>query len=119
MGDSACIIQSTQNACHRWQIAVGESGFIEPSAHDTDDGIMISACILIRTERGRFDEVVERMKQFKETRNVMAVLGRYDVVVDIEVPDYDTLGTTVTQMGKIGGVVFTETLPEMKTASGK
>lgn len=80
---------------------------------------MISACILIRTERGRFDEVVERMKQFKETRNVMAVLGRYDVVVDIEVPDYDTLGTTVTKMGKIGGVVFTETLPEMKTVGGK
>ena len=54
------------------------------------------------------------MKQFKETRNVMAVLGRYDVVVDIEVPDYDSLGTTVMKMGRIGGVVFTETLPEMK-----
>jgi uncharacterized protein with GYD domain len=75
---------------------------------------MIFACILIRTERGRFDEVVERMRQFKETRNVMAVLGRYDVVVDIEVPDYDSLGTTVMKMGRIGGVVFTETLPEMR-----
>jgi len=77
---------------------------------------MISACVLIRTERGRFDEVVERMKQFKETRNVMAVLGRYDVVVDVEVPDYDSLGRTVMRMGNIGGVVFTETLPEMKVA---
>lgn len=54
---------------------------------------MISACILIRTERGRFDEVVERMKQFSETKNVIAVLGRFDVVVEIEVPDYDSLGT--------------------------
>jgi len=77
---------------------------------------MISACVLIRTERGRFDEVVDRMKQFKETRNVMAVLGRYDVVVDIEVSDYDSLGAVVMKMGKIGGVVFTETLPEMKIA---
>ncbi|WP_455368886.1 Lrp/AsnC ligand binding domain-containing protein [[Eubacterium] cellulosolvens] len=75
---------------------------------------MISACILIRTERGRFDEVVERMKQFSETKNVIAVLGRYDVVVEIEVPDYDILGKTVMKMGKMGGVVFTETLPEMK-----
>jgi uncharacterized protein with GYD domain len=75
---------------------------------------MISACILIRTERGRFDEVVERMKQFSETKNVIAVLGRYDVVVEIEVPDYDSLGKTVMKMGKMGGVVFTETLPEMK-----
>jgi len=75
---------------------------------------MISACVLIRTERGRFDEVVERMKQFKEIRNVMAVLGRYDVVVDVEVPEYDSLGKTVMRMGNIGGVVFTETLPEMK-----
>jgi uncharacterized protein with GYD domain len=77
---------------------------------------MISACVLIRTERGRFDEVVERMKQFKETRNVIAVLGRYDVVVDVEVPDYDSLGKTVMRMGNIGGVVFTETLPEMRMA---
>jgi uncharacterized protein with GYD domain len=75
---------------------------------------MISACILIRTERGRFDEVVERMKQFSETKNVIAVLGRYDVVVDIEVPDYESLGKTVMKMGKMGGVVFTETLPEIK-----
>jgi uncharacterized protein with GYD domain len=75
---------------------------------------MISACILIRTERGRFDEVVERMKQFKETRNVMAVLGRYDVVVDVEVPNYETLGNIVMKMGRIGGVVFTETLPEIR-----
>jgi len=75
---------------------------------------MISACILIRTERGRFDEVVDRMKQFSETKNVIAVLGRYDVVVEIEVPDYDSLGKTVMKMGKMGGVVFTETLPEMK-----
>jgi uncharacterized protein with GYD domain len=75
---------------------------------------MISACILIRTERGRFDEVVKRMKQFSETKNVIAVLGRYDVVVEIEVPDYDSLGKTVMKMGKMGGVVFTETLPEMK-----
>jgi uncharacterized protein with GYD domain len=82
--------------------------------NDTGDEDMISACILIRTERGRFDEVVDRMRQFKETKNVMAVLGRYDVVVDIEVADYDTLGTIVMKMGKIGGVVFTETLPEMK-----
>lgn len=75
---------------------------------------MISACILIRTERGRFDEVVERMKQFTETKNVIAVLGRYDVVVEIQVPDYESLGKTVMKMGKMGGVVFTETLPEMK-----
>ena len=75
---------------------------------------MISACILIRTERGRFDEVVERMNQFTETKNVIAVLGRYDVVVEIEVPDYESLGKTVMKMGKMGGVVFTETLPEMK-----
>jgi len=77
---------------------------------------MISACVLIRTERGRFDEVVGRMKQFKETKNVMAVLGRYDVAVDLEVPDYDSLGRIVMKMGNIGGVVFTETLPELKMA---
>ncbi len=75
---------------------------------------MIGACVLIRTESGRFDEVVNRMKQFTEVRKVFAVLGRYDVVVDLETEGYENLGEVIMKMGKIGGVVFTETLAEVK-----
>lgn len=75
---------------------------------------MISACVLIRTERGRFDEVAQRIKQIKGVRRVFAVLGRCDVVVDLESPDFKTLGTVVLKLGRMAGAVFTETLVEIQ-----
>lgn len=79
---------------------------------------MISACVLIRSRRGEFDEVVERIKQLKGVKRVFPVLGRYDVVVDFEAPDSLTLGNTVLKMGRMGGVVFTETLVEIQYKEG-
>jgi len=75
---------------------------------------MILACVLIRSEKGKFKEVVERIRQFKEAKNVFPVLGRFDVVADLEVPDFQTLGNVTLKMGRLGGVVFTETLIELQ-----
>ncbi len=74
---------------------------------------MVSACILIRTEHGRFEEVVKKISQLKGVRRVFPVLGRYDVVVDLEATDMRELGLTVLRMGRLSGIVFTETLPEI------
>jgi len=76
--------------------------------------LLVRACVLFRTERGRFDEVADRMKQFKEVKKVFAVLGRYDVVADLEGESFESLGKVIIRMGKIGGVVFTETLVEVE-----
>ena len=75
---------------------------------------MISACVLIRSRRGEFDEVVERIGQFKGVKRVFPVLGRYDVAVDFEASDSQTLGNSVLKMGRMAGVVFTETLVEIQ-----
>jgi uncharacterized protein with GYD domain len=75
---------------------------------------LISACVLIRSERGKFDEVVKKIAQFKETKRVFAVLGRFDVVADLEAQDFQTLGDVIIKMGKMAGVVFTETLVELQ-----
>lgn len=75
---------------------------------------MLSACVLIRTERGRFEEVVKSIGQLKGVRRVFPVLGRYDVVADLEASDLREMGSTVLRMGKISGVVFTETLLEIQ-----
>ncbi|MBS7657893.1 MAG: Lrp/AsnC ligand binding domain-containing protein [Candidatus Bathyarchaeia archaeon] len=75
---------------------------------------MISACVLIRTERGRFNEVAEKMKTFEGVKDVFTVFGRYDVVVDLEALDLESLTKTAFKMGNIAGVVFTETLIEAK-----
>ncbi len=75
---------------------------------------MVSACVLIRTERGKFDEVSQRLRQFDGVKRVFTVLGRFDIVVDLETPSFEMLGETVLRLGKMAGVVFTETLVEVK-----
>jgi len=75
---------------------------------------MINACVLVRSERGRFLDVVSKLKQFKEVKHIFPTLGRYDAVADLEVPDFETLGDVVMRMGRMAGVVFTETLVEIR-----
>lgn len=74
---------------------------------------MVQACILVRSERGKYSEVASAMRKFKGVNDVFTVLGRYDVVVDLEAPDMVTLGEMVIRIGKLSGVIFTETLVEI------
>lgn len=75
---------------------------------------MLSACVLIRTVHGKFEDVVETIRQLKAVNRVFPTLGRYDVVVDLEVTDHEQLDATVLRLGCIAGVVFTETLIEIQ-----
>lgn len=79
---------------------------------------MISACLLIRSVHGEFDRVVEGIKRFEGVKRVFPVLGRFDVVVDLEAPDTVSLGNAVLRMGRMAGVVFTETLVEVQYKEG-
>ena len=75
---------------------------------------MLSACVLIRTTHGRFEDVVEFLGQLEGVKRIFPTLGRYDVVVDLEAADLNALDAAVLKMGKFAGVVFTETLVEIK-----
>ena len=75
---------------------------------------MVSACVLIRTSHGKFKEVVERIQQIRGVVRVFPVLGRYDVVADVECPSMSELGSTVLRISRLAGVVFTETLVEVQ-----
>jgi DNA-binding Lrp family transcriptional regulator len=61
-----------------------------------------------------YEEVVKVLSQLKGVERVFPVLGRYDVVADVEASDFEELGSTIMRMGRINGVVFTETLVEIK-----
>lgn len=76
---------------------------------------MVSACMLVRTEGGKCDSVVGRLKQIQGVRAAFTILGRYDVAVDIEAQDYKQLGKSILKVNKLAGVVFTETLPEVES----
>jgi uncharacterized protein with GYD domain len=75
---------------------------------------LLSACVLIRTTHGRFEDVVNYLSQLKGVKRIFPTLGRYDVVVDLEASDLKALDATVLRMGNFAGVVFTETLVEIK-----
>jgi len=69
---------------------------------------------LIRTRRGEFEDVVEALRQLEGVERVFPVLGRYDVVADVEASDERELGRIVLRMGRIAGVDFTESLIEIQ-----
>ena len=75
---------------------------------------MVSACVLIRTAHGKFEEAVKIIRQIKGVERVFTVLGRYDAVADIANMNQKNLGTTVLRLGRMSGVVFTETLLEIE-----
>lgn len=75
---------------------------------------MISACILIRAERGKFDEVAEKLKQIPGVESSFSVLGRYDIVVEVRARNSKEMARAVLKANRLGGVVFTETLPEVE-----
>ena len=75
---------------------------------------MVSACILIRTSHGKFKEAMERIQQVRGVTKVFPVLGRYDVVADVECESMSELGDTVLRISRLAGVVFTETLVEIQ-----
>lgn len=75
---------------------------------------MISACILIRTERGRFQDVAKKLKQIKEVKRAFAVLGRFDIVAEVAAADNERLGRAILKANRMAGIVFTETLPQVE-----
>lgn len=75
---------------------------------------MPSACVLVRTSKGRYKEVCEAVRRLKGVVRVFPVLGRFDLVADVEAEDPKTLAALVRRIGRLGGVAFTETLVEME-----
>ena len=75
---------------------------------------MLSACVLVRTAHGRFEDVVEFLSKIEGVERIFPTLGRYDVVIDLEAEDIDDIDAAVLRMGQFAGVVFTETLLEIK-----
>jgi uncharacterized protein with GYD domain len=70
--------------------------------------------MLIRTEAGKFEKVANNLDQILEVKKAFAVIGRFDVVVDLEAADAKALAKAVMRVNRLAGVVYTETLPEVE-----
>ncbi|MDA4131163.1 MAG: Lrp/AsnC ligand binding domain-containing protein [Thaumarchaeota archaeon] len=70
--------------------------------------------MLIRTEKGKYQDVVKKLGQIPSVKRAFPVLGRYDIVADIEAIEYKELGRSILKVNRIAGIVFTETMPEVE-----
>ncbi len=72
---------------------------------------MISAIVLINTERSRVNAVADALGDIVGISEVYSVAGAYDLVAIIRVADNDALARVVTEhMLKVSGITKTETL---------
>ncbi|HYA38204.1 MAG TPA: Lrp/AsnC ligand binding domain-containing protein [Candidatus Methylomirabilis sp.] len=72
---------------------------------------MVSAIVLINTERSKVNDVADALANIKGITEVYSVAGEYDLVAIIRVPDNEAMADVVTnRMLKVSGIIKTETL---------
>ncbi len=79
---------------------------------------MISAIVLIQTERSRVNDVASSLLEIPGITEVYSVAGVHDLVAIVRVADSDALASVVTErMLKLDGLRKTETLIAFKAYS--
>lgn len=72
---------------------------------------MVSAVVLLKTDRGKINQVAEALAEVAGVSEVYSVGGRYDLVAVIRVADNDALAELVTnRMLSVEGIADSETL---------
>ena len=72
---------------------------------------MVTAIILIRSERTKVNDVAERLAEIPAISEVYSVGGRYDLVAVVRVKKTEQLAELVTaEMIAVDGILDTETL---------
>jgi DNA-binding Lrp family transcriptional regulator len=72
---------------------------------------MITAMVLLNVERGRVNEVAERLADLAGITEVFSVAGRYDLVAILRVKTNEELADLVTRhMLQVAGITQSETL---------
>ncbi len=70
----------------------------------------MKACLLIKTQPAKYDQVKKKVSEMKGIRIAFSVFGRTDVVADAEVANLKELSALTLKIGSTDGVFATETL---------
>ena len=70
----------------------------------------MKACLLIRTKPGIHNDLAEAVAEMMGVKLAFPVLGRTDVVANVEVDDLEALTALVLNLRDVEGVAATETL---------
>jgi uncharacterized protein with GYD domain len=70
----------------------------------------MKACVLIKTEPGTHITVAKIVAQIKGVKTAFPVLGRTDVVANVDADELTGVSELVFKIGDLNGVTETETL---------
>ena len=72
--------------------------------------VKMKACLLIRTEPGKHNEVAEAIARMEGVKLAFPVLGRTDVATNVEVTDLKALTDLMMKLRTVEGITASETL---------
>jgi DNA-binding Lrp family transcriptional regulator len=79
---------------------------------------MVTAVVLVRTERERVQEAAQAMLEIEGVTEAYSVTGPYDLVVMVRIPDFERLAEIVPEkLAQVPGVARTETMVAFRTYS--
>ncbi|MFA6584095.1 MAG: Lrp/AsnC ligand binding domain-containing protein [Elusimicrobiaceae bacterium] len=72
---------------------------------------MITGLVLVKLQPGKENEALKKIKSVKDVAHVSAVFGRWDLVLDMESEDLQSMSNCVVrEIRSIPGVMSTESL---------
>ena len=79
---------------------------------------MVSAIVLLNTERNKVKQVAEKLTELAGISEVFSVAGRYDLVAILRVRDSEAMANLVTdEMLQVDGITDSETMIAFKVYS--
>ncbi len=77
---------------------------------------MVTALVLIRTERGKVFDVARHLGDIEDVVEVHSVTGPYDLVAKVQVEEYERMADVLTaRIAAVEGITTTETLMAFHT----
>ncbi len=72
----------------------------------------IRAYVLINTQIGKTQKVVEELKKIPEVKKIDIIMGPYDIIIEIEVPNYEDISEILlNRLQNISAIYHTMTCP--------
>lgn len=81
---------------------------------------MVTAIVMIRTDKSTIPETAERIASLEGVSAVYSVTGAWDLVAMVKVREYEQLADTIAdQLSKVPGIQDTETMLAFRTYSSE
>lgn len=72
----------------------------------------IRAYVLINTQIGQTQKVVEELRKIPEVKKIDIIMGPYDIIVELEVPTYEDISNILlNKLQNISAINHTMTCP--------